>query len=92
MFCLAALAVLGWDLWRLIRGEGFQLTSLGMLWFWLAPSSLEMLQPAVERHLAEWLWRYLVFPLLEAPALLDLGVLGLLLLWLGRRRRQRRFY
>ncbi len=84
--------MLAWDLWRLLQGEPFSLTSLGMLWFSIAPSSLQMLQPAIERHVAVWLWRDLIFPLLEAPALLDFGVLGLLLLWLGRKRRQRKFY
>ena len=92
LFCLAALAVLGWDLWRLIAGEGLELSALGRVWFELAPGSLQALQPAIERHLAEWLWQDLLFPLLQLPALLVFGALGLLLLWLGRRRRQRRVF
>ncbi len=92
LFCLAALAVLGWDLWRLIAGEGFALTALGRVWFEIAPTSLQMLQPAIERHLAPWLWQDLIFPLLQWPAVAVLGVPGLLLLWLGRGRRPRRVF
>jgi len=92
LLCLAALAVLGWDLWRLIAGEGLAFTALGRVWFELAPGSLQMLQPAIERHVAEWLWQDVLFPLLQLPAVVVFGVLGLPLLWLGRQRRQRRFY
>jgi hypothetical protein len=92
LFCLAALAVLGWDLWRLLAGEGLVLSALGRVWFELAPTSLQMLQPAIERHMAPWLWQNLIFPLLQWPAAAVFAALGLPLLWLGRARRPRRVF
>jgi len=88
----AALAVVLWDLWGLLQGEGFAWRPLGAVWAALDRDSLLLLQPAIERHLAEWLWSGLVFPLLEAPTVLVLGLPALLLLWLCRPRRQRKFY
>jgi hypothetical protein len=93
LLLLAGAAALARDLWLWLDGDaGFRLQSLGNLWAALHRESLLLLQPAVERHLAVWLWEWIVFPLLEAPAVVVFAVPGLLLAWLCRPRRQRRFF
>jgi len=97
LLLLAAAGALGRDLWLWLGAEaadgaGFRLHALGNLWAALHRESLLLLQPAIERHVAPWLWEDLVFPLLQAPAAIVLGLPGLLLLRLCRPRRSRRFY
>ncbi len=59
---------------------GARLRALGEWWFRLDRDSLQLLQPAVERHLAVWLWDPVLLTLLEQPAALVFGGLGLVLL------------
>jgi len=93
LLLLAAAAAFARDLWLWSEGEpGFRLHSLGSLWAAVDRESLLLLQPAIERHLAVWLWERIVFPLLEAPATVVFLAPALLLLWLCRPRRSRRFY
>ena len=87
-----ALAILCWDLYELLQGEGFAWRPLGAVWAAIDNDSLLLLEAAVTRHVSEWLWSDIVFPLLQAPAVLVLGLLGLLLVLLCRRRRQRKFF
>ncbi len=89
---LAATAVLIWDLVGLVEGEGFAWRPLGAVWAAIDRDSLLLVEPAIARHVSEWLWSSVVFPLLEAPALLVFGAPGLLLLLLCRRRKQRKFF
>lgn len=93
LLLLVAAAALARDLWLWLAGdEGFRLHALGNLWAALDRESLLLLQPAVERHLAVWLWEGIVFPLLQAPAVVVFAIPGLLLARLCRPRRSRRFY
>ena len=57
-----------------------RLRALGEWWFSLAPNSLQLLQPAVERHLARWLWDPVILSALETPAALLLGGFGVVML------------
>lgn len=56
--------------------NGFRLTALGEWWFWLHPESLQMLQPAVERHLSPALWDPGIQTLLEWPLAAQLFALA----------------
>ncbi|MGF1447415.1 MAG: hypothetical protein ACFBRM_14625 [Pikeienuella sp.] len=74
-------------------GQGIRLTDLGEAWFWFHPDSLQLFQPAVERHLSPLLWDYGIQPLLTSPVaglLIGLGALflavGVLLAWRRRHR------
>ncbi len=74
-------------------GAGLRLHAFGEWWFWAHPDSLQVAQPAVQRHLVPELWDYVIQPLLEWPLALELlalaaAVLGLS--WLLRRRRAAR--
>jgi hypothetical protein len=64
---------------------------LGQVWADIDRQSLLLAQPAIERHVAAWLWDPVIFTLLQIQAWLFFGALGLVLLlisilpWLQRR-------
>src|SRR5260370_41232114 len=76
---LAGLLVLGRDL--LVLGTGYDLFSrlhiarhnapivLGELWYAIHPASLQLLQPAIQRHIHPALWDWIVQSLLLGWAL-----------------------
>jgi hypothetical protein len=78
---VAALAALAYDA---LAAGGFRLHALGEVWFTLHPASLQQLQPAIERHVAVWLWDPLILTLLQWPAAAVAGGLGLALLFLSK--------
>src|SRR5680860_144813 len=63
-------------------------TPLGAHRFKLHAASLSISQAAIERHVAPWLWDPVILTLLQIPTWVFFGVLGLLLYWIGRRRKQ----
>jgi hypothetical protein len=83
---LGGLIVLGRDLLAWRDGGEFQPIVLGQLWFDLHPASLELLQPAIQRHIHPALWDWVVQPVLLSYAFPTLLILGLVLLFLCRRR------
>lgn len=83
LFC-SGLVVAGVDL----AGAG-RLRALGEWWFMASPNSLQLLQPALERHVARWLWDPVTVTLLLAPLALLLGLPGAALLALSRRANKR---
>ena len=87
VFLLAALAAIAVDIWLGMSGGGeVRLRPVGEWWFWLDRDSIQVLQPAIERHVSVDLWVYVVQPLLEWPLAVELGVLGAVLWLLGRAR------
>jgi hypothetical protein len=64
---LAGLAALAADAVE-TAGSGFRLRTLGEWWFRLDRDSLQLAQPAIERHVAVWLWDPVALTLLLAPA------------------------
>ncbi len=96
LLVLGALAIAAVEL-RVWSGEdGYRLVAAGDLWYKASPSSLNLVQAVVQRHLHPALWDDVMRPLLLSPAwavLAALGVLlavpGVLLLLSGRRRRRR---
>ena len=93
---LAGLLVLGRDL--LVLGTGYDLFSrldiarhnapivLGELWYAIHPASLQLLQPAIQRHLHPALWDWVVQPVLLWWAWAIFLALGIVLLMLFPRR------
>ena len=55
------------------------LRALGSWWFMLDRNSLQLLQPALERHVAVWLWDPVMLTLLQWPLAAILAVPGGLL-------------
>lgn len=86
IFAVLALVVLASDAWPLVTGEGaFRWSPLGEWWFRIHQDSLQLVQPAVERHVSPLLWSHVIQPLLESPLVVVLAVLAVLC-WLMRRR------
>jgi hypothetical protein len=81
----AALVVLNYDCAKTLDARALHITKLGEAWHAVSPDSLLLLQPAIERHVAVWLWDPVVQTILEQPTWLTLGVLGAILMVVGRR-------
>jgi hypothetical protein len=90
LLVLAALVVLVADLIGWLDTHHLAFAAAGQLWFEVSPSTLELAQPAIQRHLAPWLWDPVLQTILLWPAVLVLGVPGAALLWLFRPRDRRR--
>ena len=76
-----ALVVAGVDV--LVSGG---LRAFGAWWFMLNRDSLQLLQPALERHVAVWLWDPVMLTVLQWPMAAILAMSGVLLMLLKRRR------
>ena len=86
---IAAVVALAYDGTRtLAGGSGIVVTSLAEHVSSFAPGMLEGAKAALNGKLHPMAWEMGVAPLLRLPAWLLAGFLGLLLAWLGRRRKQ----
>lgn len=92
IFGVAAAAVLVSDILSWMASGSFRLTALGEWWFWAHPGSLQVLQPAVERHVEQWLpftiWDPGIQTLLEWSFAAELAVISALF-WLFAMMRRR---
>lgn len=92
---LAGLAavLLARDLVVLVQTGRWAPIDVGALWWYLHPTSQQLAQPAVERHIHPLLWDPVILTILLSPAFLALGIVAALLFMAGRRRgrRSRRF-
>ncbi len=90
IFGLAALAVLISDVMGWLSDGRFGLSDLGSWWFWAHKDSLQVLQPALERHVEPWLpfsiWDPGVQTLLLWPLTAQLAVIAGVFYLLARRR------
>jgi hypothetical protein len=89
LFLALGIGFLCWALIPMLQGGKFDPDPLGKVWFTIHPGSLQILQPAIERHVAPWLWSDIVQPVLVTPAYVDFLVLGAVLALIFRRRRGR---
>ena len=89
LLVLAALVVLVADAIAWLDTRHFALTAAGRLWSEISPTTRELAQPAIQSHLAAWLWDP-IDVMLTWPAALVLAVPGVALLWLCRPRDRRR--
>jgi len=86
LLILAALLMGGYDAYQWHYHDQHHVTAAGELWRNMSPSTLDLAQNEVERHVAPALWDRIVRPLLALPASAGLGVPGILLVFLARRR------
>jgi hypothetical protein len=82
-----AFAALLYDGTKTIASSDIYYTPLKDTWANLHSASLQSLQPTIERYLGAWLWDPFVTSILTAPAWLVLGLLGALLILIGRKKR-----
>ena len=92
LLMIIALVVEGHDLWGLWDTGYYHVSALGEVWAQVNRNSLLLLQPAIQRHVAVWVWDWLIFPVLQWPAALTLAIPACLLIWAcsPRDRRRRR--
>lgn len=83
----AAFVTLLYDGTRSIADGEITATRPAEIWSYLHPESLKGAQEFVERETAPWIWERVATPVLTAPAQLVLGILGALLMLIGRRPR-----
>jgi len=77
---------LNYDLTKTLD-TGLRVTKVGDVWYPIHSSSLQLLQPAIERHLSQWLWDPVVLSVLTAPAWLVFGIIGAVLMLIGRKKK-----
>ncbi|WP_342360027.1 hypothetical protein [Terrarubrum flagellatum] len=70
---------------RFIATGAFAFQPLGVLANSLFPAIYPQIEPAVTRNIHPLLWPYALGPLFEQPAFAVLGILGVILLWIGRK-------
>jgi hypothetical protein len=70
-----------------IAGNRLYITKLGETWNAIHSTSLQLLQPAIERHVAVWLWDPVALSVLTAPTWLVFAVLGAVLMLFGRKKK-----
>ncbi|MBL0898371.1 MAG: hypothetical protein IBJ17_06695 [Reyranella sp.] len=80
-----AVAVIVHDLLTWLSEGRYPFATLGSLWSHVDPSSLGNTQTSMRRYLGGGLWTWILRPLLAIPAVPAFLILGLLLLWIGRR-------
>ncbi len=88
LFLAAAFVFLVYDGTRSIAANQLVFTNVGEVWSLAHPASLQQLQPWIESHGPHWLWDPVVTSVLSGPAAMALGVVGALLIPLGRRRKR----
>jgi len=86
LLLVAAVLVGGYDAYQWHFHDLRHVTAAGELWRALSPATLDRLRAGVQHHAAPALWDRLVGPILNWPATAVLGVPGLLLAILCRRR------
>ncbi len=86
MLLAGAFVALLYDGTRTIAGNAVSLTPLAYIWNNLHANSLQGLQTIVERT-APVLWDPLLRSIVAAPAWLVLGVLGVVFMLLGRKKK-----
>jgi len=91
LLIVAALFALGWDIFLWIHNGRMAFTPTGAAWYHVSPGTLNLLQAVIERHIWKTLWNPLILTVLLQPLWLVLGIPGLLLAFIARARKRRRF-
>jgi hypothetical protein len=87
MLIALAFILFVYDGTRSIAGNKIFITQVGDVWSNVHQNSLLLLQPAIERHVAVWLWDPVALTVLTAPSWLVLALIGALLILLGRKKK-----
>ncbi|MEM9781078.1 MAG: hypothetical protein AAF899_01250 [Pseudomonadota bacterium] len=90
VFAVMTLALIVEAAYRSLTEGPWAPRSLGEVWFAIHPDSLQLLQPAVERHLDPVLWDPYILTALTAPFFATTGIIALIFLALAAAFRPRR--
>jgi hypothetical protein len=89
LLILAALIAAGFEIHNWRATGTYKPIPAGEVWFKAHPKSLTAFQPAVQRHVAPWLWPPIQW-VLEQPAWAVAGVPGIVFFLISLRRRNKR--
>src|SRR4029079_4202420 len=83
-----AFIFLVYDGTKSIASNAVYLTKVSEVWFNIHQKSLEQVQPAIARWVGDWLWQVAIQPFFfEQPAWLVLGIVAIVLILLGRKKK-----
>jgi len=71
----------------LAGGGAWVVTPMGEQWKALSPETLEGAKTAIQANAAPFLWDPVTTTILGAPTWVVFGILGVLLYWLGQKRK-----
>jgi hypothetical protein len=83
----AAFILLIYDGAKSIADSSIHINTLGQLWTDIHAGSLQALQAMTERRVSARLWGLIARPVLDQPAWLVLGIIGIILMLLGRKKK-----
>lgn len=86
LLILLAIAAAGHEIIAAIEAKSYRFKAFGELWYMIDRSSLNIFQAAIQRHVWPFLWDGVIAPVLLWPAWLVLGIPGILITRLCRRR------
>jgi len=87
LFLAAAFIFLVYDGTKSIAANMLLYSKVDEVWSLLHTASLQQLQPLIEKKAPHWLWDPVVTTILNAPAIVAFGIVGAILLLLGRRKK-----
>src|SRR5262244_1838871 len=87
LFLAAAFIFFVYDGTRSIAANVLLYSKVDEIWSLLHAASLQQLQPSIERNAPSWLWNPVVTTVLDAPAVVVFGIIGAVLILLGRRKK-----
>ena len=91
-FLLAAVITLVIDATKSLAVNRLVITSLGQQWYEIHKDSLVAAQKAVETHIHPIIWDPFLTALLSWPSWALFALFGVILLWLGRKRRRTQIF
>jgi hypothetical protein len=87
LFLAAAFIFLVYDGTRSIAANMLLYSKVDEIWSLVHTTSLQQLQPSIEKRAPPWLWDPVATTVLDAPAVVVLGLIGAILILLGRRKK-----
>ena len=87
-FLLASVITLVIDATKSLAVNQIVITSLGQQWYEIHKISLEAAQKSVETHISPLVWDPFITALLLWPSWALFALFGVVLLWLGRKRKR----
>jgi hypothetical protein len=87
LFLAAAFIFLVYDGTKSIAADTLLYSKVDEIWSLVHTTSLQQLQPSLEKNAPPWLWDPVVTTVLDAPAVVVFGIAGAILILLGRRKK-----
>jgi len=87
LFLAAAFVFVVYDGTKSIAANALLYSKVDEIWSLVHATSLQQLQPLIEKNAPPWLWDPVTRTVLNAPAIVVFGIVGIILILLGRRKR-----